>query len=209
MSRRAQVCSVFLSAAVLTLGPASRPAVGGQDAPTLRASCDDLEVTKAKALFVRMRDQRKVDPAAVPAEEFRRAAGRYIELAQACYDARYGAAAKKSTRIDDDGVLMDSEIPQFNTNGRKWGAGSPFAGGQDVPGPGIPGGTVSWSLMANGVDLSAEPASPNVAIQSLPTFQACFLTEIADAFDAWSAVADIQFVRIADNGLPFNAAGAA
>jgi hypothetical protein len=63
--------------------------------------------------------------------------------------------------------------------------------------------------MANGVDLSAEPAAPNVAIQSLLTFQACFLTEIEDAFDAWSAVADIQFVRVADNGLPFNAAGAA
>ncbi len=208
MSRRAQACSVCLSAAILTLGPTSRPAAGGQDAPTLRASCDDLEVTKAKALFVRMRDERKVDRDAVSAEEFRRAGGRYIELAQACYDARYGAAAKAPTRIDDDGVLMDSDVPEFSTNGRKWGAGSPFPGGPGVPGPGIPGGTVTWSFMANGVDLSAEPASPNVAIQSLPTFQACFLTEIEDAFDAWSAVADIQFVRVVDNGLPFNATGA-
>jgi hypothetical protein len=208
MRRRVQVSFVCLSAALI-VGPTSRPVVAAQDAPTLRAKCDDLEVTKAKALFVRMRDQRKVDPQVVSAADFRRAAVRYIELSKACYDARYGAAAKPETRIDDDGVFMEGEIPEFNTNGRKWGAGSPFAGGQDVPGPGIPGGTVTWSFTADGVDMSAEPASPNVAIQSLPTFQGCFVTEIEDAFDAWSAVSDIQFVQVADNGIAFNGAGAA
>lgn len=195
--------------AVLGLGVLSVPAAAAQSTSGLRAGCDDLEATKAKARFVRLRDLRSVDPAAVSPEDFRQAGARYIELAEACYQARYGAAAKDPTQIDEGGVLMESEVPDFNTRGLKWGAGSPYPGGSFVPGPGLPGGMVTWSYMPDGVSMAAEGSPPNVAIQSLPTFQACFETEVQDAFDAWSAVADIQFMQVADNGLPFDAGGAA
>ena len=99
--------------------------------------------------------------------------------------------------------------PDFVTDGRKWGPGTLFGGGTNVEGPGIPAGTVTYSFMADGVDLSAETAGlVNTAYTSLPTYSACFDTELTDAFDAWSAVANIDFVEVADNGLPFNAAGA-
>jgi Matrixin len=197
---------------VASLAAASAPPVsGGQADAALRSGCDDLEVTKAKARFVRLRDLRKVDRGAVSMDEFREAAKRYVQLAQACYEHRYGAAAKGPLRIDDDGVWMEGSVPEFNTaNGRKWGAGSPYAGGQDVPGPGLPGGTVTWSYMPNGVNLTPENPglAPNTAIQSLATFQGCFETEVDDAFDAWSAVADIQFAQVTDNGVEFgNPAG--
>jgi hypothetical protein len=54
------------------------------------------------------------------------------------------------------------------------------------------------------VDLSAEGADADVAVSSLPTYAPCFITEIENGFDAWAAVADITFVEVADDGLPFN-----
>ena len=47
-----------------------------------------------------------------------------------------------------------------------------------------------------------------MAITSLPTYQACFLTEIRNAFAVWSAVANIQFAEITDNSQPFNSLNA-
>ena len=49
----------------------------------------------------------------------------------------------------------------------------------------------------------------SVAIASLPTFWPCFIDEIASAFAVWSAIANIQFTEVQDNGAPFNAAIAA
>ena len=46
-------------------------------------------------------------------------------------------------------------------------------------------------------------------------FQVCrrinhsFVTELTNSLAAWSAVANIQFTQVADNGVPFNAGGAA
>jgi hypothetical protein len=89
--------------------------------------------------------------------------------------------------------------------GTKWGAGSPFTDGTDLPGPQITGGTVTYSFMADAVDLSAEggPLS-NVALTSLATYSPCFLDEIELALGAWSAVADILFFPVTDGGEPFN-----
>ena len=207
MRRRYTGLHVSLLALALVL--AAAPEANGQVAPPLGAACDDLEVTRANANFARLRDLRKVDPSAVSLDDFRRAASRYVLAAEACYDQRYGAAASPPTQIDGGGLRMDSGgVAEFVTFGTKWGAGSPYPGGPFVGGPGLPGGLVTWAYMPDNVDMSAEGVTPNVAIQSLATFQGCFESEVQLAFDAWSAAADIQFQRIADDGVPFNFLGA-
>ncbi len=158
-----------------------------------------------------MVEQRKVSRDSVSDSAFRYAAEHYMRFAQECYEARYGA--REPTLIDEGGVWAEAGGPagEFNTDGRKWGAGSPYApAGQNIPGPGIPGGLVTYSYMSNAVGTAGENADPtNTAITSLPTFQPCFIPEIDLQFDAWEAVSDIQFVQVPDNGLPYNAPGAA
>lgn len=78
----------------------------------------------------------------------------------------------------------------------KWGA-APY---------GTPGGVVTWSYMATGVDLSAEGAGFNTHLSAF--MPAGFHAAITAAFAAWSAVANISFVFVADTGHPFNAPGA-
>jgi hypothetical protein len=137
------------------------------------------------------------------------AATEYIRVSKLCYEQIEAQNAVGTlqgdtpTFIDDGGVLL-SNGPSANylPTYTKWGAGT----------IGTPGGTVTYSFMGNGLNLSAEPNSANygtsVAITSLPGFQACFLTEIQNAFAAWQAVSNIQFVQVADNGVAFDAAGA-
>jgi hypothetical protein len=62
--------------------------------------------------------------------------------------------------------------------------------------------------MADGISLQGDSTSTSVALGSLPTFAPCFIDEITGAFAIWSAIADIQFEQVEDNGAPFNAAGA-
>jgi hypothetical protein len=172
------------------------------------AACDLEALSRSESEFQRLVALRRFDPTAVSAEDLRAASTAYIVGAEACYQELYGSVTEK---IDDGGIWFtpDGSAP-YNMFGTKWGAGSPFMGGTNTAGPRIAGGTVSYSYMANGVDMTPETlsAGSNVAISSLPTFSACFLTEISNAFAAWSAVANIQFVQVADNGLPFNQAGA-
>ncbi len=90
---------------------------------------------------------------------------------------------------------------------------SEFVIGPTAPGKwggatmGTPGGTVTWSLMGTGTSCAAEFAG--CTITDLGAFlPGGYLAQIQAAFAAWSAVADIQFVQVADNGVAFNAAGA-
>jgi hypothetical protein len=62
--------------------------------------------------------------------------------------------------------------------------------------------------MSSGISFSAEGRDTSLAFSGLPGFQSCFFNEIANAFAAWSAVANIQFQQVADNGAAFGAAGA-
>lgn len=114
-------------------------------------------------------------------------------------------------RYDGGGVIVPrgTQIDQAFTSqyilyGTKWGANTGFS----TP-PGTPGGVVTYSFMADGVDQSSEPGSSNnVAISSLPNFQECFYSKIRAAFAAWQAVANIQFTEVPDSGLPFDALNA-
>lgn len=81
------------------------------------------------------------------------------------------------------------------------GPTSPGKWGSPVMGTGA---TVTWSLMATGTDCSVEAAG--CTITALGDFMpAGYLTQIQNAFSAWSSVANINFVQVADQGEAFNA----
>ena len=171
------------------------------------ASCDTAALSRTKETFLKLSALRAADRRAVRDDDLRQASSAYLTKAEECYQAFYAGATTQP--IDDDGRWFGPTGSQtFATLGTKWGAGSPFTGGSNVSGPRIAGGTVTYSFMANGLSISAEGSDASVAISSLPTYSSCFLSEISNAFGAWSAVANIQFVQVADNGLAFNAAGA-
>jgi len=181
-------------------------------AQALDPGCSQQAIDDSKQHFKELRLQYIKDPSSVDELEFRLAASDYITLAEQCYSVSYGEV-DSGQMIDHGGELM-SEDGEFDSAeywlfGTKWGAGS-LAGGSDVPGPRISGGTVTYSFMADGVDMTGDPGETlptgsNVAITSLPTYSLCFLDEIELALGAWSAVADIQFIPVTDAGEVFNA----
>ena len=85
---------------------------------------------------------------------------------------------------------------------------SAFVLGPTVPGKWGPpalgtGATITWGLMGSGLATDGGPST------ALATFMpAGFLAQIQAAFDAWEAIANIDFVFAADSGLPFNDPGA-
>ena len=81
------------------------------------------------------------------------------------------------------------------TNPGKWG----------TPGMGNPGGVVTWSLMPTGTSCAAESAGCSVT--ALASFMPVgYLSVVQAAFGAWSAVANISFQEVADDGAAYNAA---
>jgi len=80
-----------------------------------------------------------------------------------------------------------------DTTPGKWG---PAANGT--------GAIVSWSLMPTGTSCAEE--SKGCLITSLAAFMPSdYMSAISSAFAAWSAVADITFVMVPDDGAAFNA----
>ena len=66
------------------------------------------------------------------------------------------------------------------------------------------GATVTYSYMADGVGCAEEFAG--CTISAIDSFMGAGATAAIDAaFDAWSAVADITFINVADQGEDFNA----
>lgn len=81
----------------------------------------------------------------------------------------------------------------FAVSGGKW----------DSPTMGT-GASVTWSLMPTGASCALEYSGCTVT--SLADFMpAGFLSALQSAFAAWSAVADITFVMVADDGAALNA----
>ncbi len=76
----------------------------------------------------------------------------------------------------------------------KWGGGA----------MGTSGGTVTWSLMPTGTSCASEFSG--CVVSALASFlPGGFLAQIQAAFNAWSAVANISFLQVADDGAAFNA----
>jgi hypothetical protein len=74
----------------------------------------------------------------------------------------------------------------------KWGSATPGTGA-----------TITWSLIGSGVSCASEfSGCTNTALGSF--MPSGFLGEIQRAFDAWSAVADLTFMQVADDGAAFN-----
>ena len=157
-----------------------------------KPGCD--ATVKAKLHFKELRTQFIKDRSSVDKSEFRRAARNYIRLAEQCYELTVGESAS-GQRIDEGGMWMGpigatTTAPpaseDFVLFGTKWGAGSPFTGGTEATGPRLPGGTVSYSFMADGVDLTLDaPGLFNVAITSMGSFTPCLLDEIELAGRRW------------------------
>ena len=175
------------------------------------AICKMFQQTKTD--FEAMSRVRAEHPTVFSDDTYKVAALNYINQADACYHATLTASQSTAdyteTLYIDNGPLIPPDhpvpeiVPLFNTkNGYKWGAGSPFSGGQDVSGPGIPGGAVTYSFMPTGVHHfaggSLGPA--NIPLEKLKGFDSCFYDEIDNAFAVWSAVADIQFVQVTEVG---------
>ena len=184
----------------------ARGELQAQTATQRTGSCDIQALEASKNEFLRMVQLRRDGPGAVSEQDLREASTAYVINANACYQAFYGTSTEQ---IDEGGLVFSPSGSQaYNLGGTKWGAGSPYTGGVNATGPRIAGGTVTYSFMASGIDMAAEGADPSLAVSSLPTFAPCFVTEITNAFTAWSAVANIQFTQVADNGAAFNAVGA-
>jgi uncharacterized repeat protein (TIGR01451 family) len=175
-------------------------------------TCNTDYLAQVETTFQQMVSIRAENPHAFSDEEYKVAALNYIAGAEECYHATVpanipagGPAHSDPITIDEGGLSpYENKItPFYNTGALKWGANSPYSpSGQNVPGPGIAGGTVTYSYMANGINHSLEEpgASNNVDVRTGLGVNGCVETEIATAFAAWSAVADIQFVEVADSG---------
>lgn len=168
-------------------------------------ACDAQTVAAKQGEFTRLLALKRFNPQAVSDASLQAASLDYVQTAESCY-----ASLSFSTPVIDDGPLMpgtNAAVSDFQTSGAKWGAGTLYGAGVDVSAPGLPGGTVTYSFMASGVTMAAH-SDANLAVSSLPGYAPCFTAAIRNAFAAWSAVANIQFVEVTDNGVPFDGAGA-
>lgn len=191
-------CTLWAALAMVLLGAPMAHAQG-------TSGCDSGAVAAREAEFKSLVALKRFNPPSVTDELLRAASLAYVEIAESCYTALTG-----SSTVIDDGPLMPGEgldVSGFQTSGAKWGMGTLYAPGVDVNAPRLPGGTVTYSFMGSGVPMGTH-SDASLAVSSLPGFQACFLSEIRDAFAAWSAVANIQFVEVPDNGVRFDGAGA-
>lgn len=177
------------------------------------ATCDAEKFAQLEADFQQMTQVRTKYPDVFSAEEYKAAALAYIGSAEECFQATIQPSLQTGTDpviIDEGGLSPYGEItPLYNTVGLKWGADSPFnPSGQNVSGPGTPGGTVTYSYMAAGISHGSEGLGGNVNVRTSLGVNSCVKNEIATAFAAWSAVANIQFVEVADSGAASGASGA-
>jgi hypothetical protein len=94
---------------------------------------------------------------------------------------------------DDLDATITASADDFVTTGGKWGPSGTF---------GTSGGTVTWSLagagLSNGSPVPSLFSGTTVSLSKFLGFD--FLGVLTQAFTAWSAVANINFVQVADGG---------
>ena len=186
-----------------------------------RSQCDLNKLKQYEADFdklIQIKTLQGDNDDVVFARDMEIAALKYIKENEACFHTiqdKSSALSGNATHIDEGGVWMTENNSlfqggEFNLFGTKWGGNSPFprGNGQNVNGPGTTGGVVTYSFMANGVSHAVEGVESNTNFRSLATYRACFETEITRAFAMWSAVANIDFRLVGDNGRPSNSSGA-
>lgn len=215
-----QICFLFwtsLLLASITTAKISHAAAGADLSPR----CDIAELARLEADFQRITQIRAEQPEVFSESDYKIAALNYIAQANTCYYANLPAASPSPANRHLDPLLIDNDgawargfgpppgSEEFNTFGQKWGPGSPFIGGQNQPGPGLAGGVVTYSYMGTGVSHSYEGLGGNTNVRTSLGVNGCVEAEIDNAFTAWSAVADIQFIQVSDNGAASNGAGAA
>lgn len=128
------------------------------------------------------------------------------EGARAVWRSASAASLAACALVFSQPVAAYNVFPLDATHALKWGDNT----------VGTAGGIVTWSLMADGTALDASAAAlgfggtSNLAsVFDQVGGQAAALEMIQRGFDAWSAVADIRFVRVDESGaLPFGAAAA-
>ncbi|MCB9076647.1 MAG: matrixin family metalloprotease [Anaerolineaceae bacterium] len=174
--------------------------------------CNPDNLLQVESQFQQLTQIRTEQPDVFSEEAYRIAALNYIGATERCRQGNRLPDEQKmdneAIKIDDGGLwytefgLVSEETvkAQYVIAPTKWPKDSE---------PGTSGGLVTYSFMKDGVDHSAEAiANPkNILVTTL--VQNCDVKrEITTAFAAWSAVADIQFVEVTDNGLPSNDRGA-
>jgi hypothetical protein len=111
-----------------------------------------------------------------------------------------GAAVPASAAVLDSHALYAPGTPIADdfvlgpTSPGKWGG----------PVMGTPGGVVTWSLMPTGTSTSGD--HPGTFTHLSAFMPVGFHAAIVAAFASWSAVANISFMEVADDGAPFNTA---
>ena len=185
---------------------------------TYAQQCDQKQLDESQAAFIAMLEEKENSDQnlSFTQAEYQTTALRYVEHSERCYLAlratATGLSVPQTIKIDDGALIPNPPaIPQFGPvpdpldytffpDQNKWGSSAAL---------GTSGGTVSYSFMASSVNIhdGGDP-TVNTAVTDLPGYQVCFIAEIVAAFAAWSAISDIEFVEVVDNGLSTNNPGA-
>lgn len=112
------------------------------------------------------------------------------------------------------GSVQSAQADVLGANGLSCYAPGSAISGEFVLGPTSPGkwgspvfgtgATVTWSLMPSGVSVEDGPTSTSTALSAF--MPVGFHAQIVAAFAAWSSVADITFIEVADDGAAYDAA---
>lgn len=216
-----QLLGLTIGLGLLTWGPllflAARHSYAAGPSPVV-PTCDRTILTRLETDFKRLVDLRAQYPGLFSEADYKAAALNYISRAEACYQVLVPQlqGISRPVQIDQGGLWMPGFEPErerystIMTDSQQLGVGTKwpnvkFSGGIDKPGPGQPGGRVTYSFMPAGAAHAGginEVDDLNISV--LTGLQGdvdhCVRQEVASAFATWGLVADIQFDNVPDSG---------
>ena len=207
-----RIIYVFLIVALLTgVLPASEASASSPQASDLNqtVTCDQAALDEAEATF----RSRLSENGQIPVDDpiTKSAAQLVISLSKKCYDAMQAERNPLNLQGGDPIFIDEGAIDRHAGRAQEYVVSDPVAKWGTSSALGTPGGTVTYSFMGSGLNLSTEGVpsyGSSVAFSALNGFSSCFYTDVQTAFAAWSAVSDIKFVEVADSNTAFDAAGA-